>query len=445
MSGTAQAPKAVGFAEAFRFWLELGFISFGGPAGQIAIMHTELVERRRWISEQRFLHALNYCMVLPGPEAQQLATYIGWLMHRTWGGIVAGALFVLPSLVILIALTWIYLRFGDVPLVAGIFYGLKPAVTAIVLHAAHRIGSRALKNHWMWAIAAAAFVAIFAFDVPFPAIVVAAALVGHFGARFAPQVFALGGGHGAARQGYGPALIDDDTPPPSHARFSRRRLATIVGAGLTLWAAAMAALLLAQGMSGALAQMGWFFTKAALVTFGGAYAVLPYVYQGAVEQHHWLSAAQMIDGLALGETTPGPLIMVVAFVGFVGGWTQQALGPGAVFAGSALAAAVVTFFTFLPSFVFILAGGPLVESTHGKLGFTAPLSAITAAVVGVIVNLALFFAWHVLWPQGWSGRFEVVSAVITVGAAIALFRFKVGVLPLLAACAGVGLIVHLLR
>jgi chromate transporter len=349
-------PTAVSFAEALRFWLKLGFISFGGPAGQIAIMHTELVERRRWISETRFLHALNYCMLLPGPEAQQLATYIGWLMHRTWGGIVAGALFVLPSLFILIALSWVYLAFGHVPVVAGIFYGIKPAVTALVLHAAHRIGTRALKHPWLWAIAAAAFVAIFAFDTPFPAIVLAAALTGHFGARAAPQVFAPGGGHGTAHAGYGPALIDDHTPTPAHARFSRRHLARVLAAGLGLWAAAMAVLLAAQGWQGTLTQMGWFFTKAALLTFGGAYAVLPYVYQGAVEHHQWLSGAQMIDGLALGETTPGPLIMVVAFVGFVGGWLQQVLGPQHLFLAGALAATVVTFFTFLPSFIFILAG-----------------------------------------------------------------------------------------
>jgi chromate transporter len=437
------APAAVSFNEAFRFWLKLGFISFGGPAGQIAIMHSELVERRRWISEQRFLHALNYCMLLPGPEAQQLATYIGWLMHRTWGGIVAGALFVLPSLFILMALSWIYLRFGDVPLVAGLFYGLKPAVTALVLHAAHRIGTRALKNGWMWGIAAAAFVAIFVFDTPFPAIVAAAALGGYLGSRWAPQVFALGGSHGGSDKGYGPAVIDDDTPTPAHARFSRRHLARVLVVGIGLWLLAMAALLATQGVHGTLAQMGWFFTKAALLTFGGAYAVLPYVYQGAVETHQWLSAAQMIDGLALGETTPGPLIMVVAFVGFVGGWLKQVLGPESLFLGGALAAAVVTFFTFLPSFVFILAGGPLVEATHGKLGFTAPLSAITAAVVGVILNLALFFAYHVFWPQGFDGRFDVFSVLIALGAAVALFRFKVGVLPLLAACAVVGLVIRL--
>lgn len=432
-------PEPVSFTEALRFWLKLGFISFGGPAGQIAIMHTELVERRRWISEKRFLHALNYCMLLPGPEAQQLATYIGWLMHRTWGGLVAGALFVLPSLFILIGLSWVYLRFGDVPAVAGLFHGIKPAVTALVLHAAHRIGTRALKNRWMWGIALAAFVAIFAFDVPFPAIVLGAALIGHFGARWAPGVFALGGAHADTAKGYGEALIDDETPTPPHARFSRGRLVRVLAAGLGLWAVAMAALVATQGLQSTLSQMGGFFTKAALLTFGGAYAVLPYVYQGAVEQHQWLSGPQMIDGLALGETTPGPLIMVVAFVGFVGGWLHQVLGPDAVVAGAALAACVVTFFTFLPSFVFILAGGPLIEATHGKLGFTAPLSAVTAAVVGVILNLALFFAYHVLWPQGFGGRFDVMSALIAVAAAVALFRFKVGVMALLAACALVGL------
>ncbi len=440
-----QAPTPVSFAEALRFWLKLGFIGFGGPAGQIAIMHAELVERRRWISERRFLHALNYCMVLPGPEAQQLATYIGWLMHRTWGGIAAGALFVLPSLFILIALSWVYVRFGDVPVVAGLFYGIKPAVTALVLQAAHRIGTRALKNKWMWAIAAAAFVAIFAFDTPFPAIVMAAALIGHFGAKAAPDVFALGGGHAGAKTGYGPAMIDDDTPPPAHARFSRAALWRVLAIGALLWAGAMAAVIAAQGWHGTLAQMSWFFTKAALVTFGGAYAVLPYVYQGAVETHQWLTGPQMIDGLALGETTPGPLIMVVAFVGFVGGWGQAVLGPQSLFLGAALAAKVVTFFTFLPSFVFILAGGPLVEATHGKLRFTAPLSAITAAVVGVIVNLALFFAYHVLWPQGSGGRFDVASALIALAAAVALFRFKRGVIEVIAGSAVIGLAVHLLR
>jgi chromate transporter len=432
------APVPVSFAEAFRFWLKLGFISFGGPTGQIAIMHQELVERRRWISENRFLHALNYCMLLPGPEATQLATYIGWMMHRTWGGIVAGVLFVLPSVFILIALSWIYLAYGDVPVVAGVFYGIKPAVVAIVLAAAHRIGSRALKNAWLWAIAGAAFVAIFAFDAPFPAIVVAAAVIGYLGGRYAPAKFSAAGSHGTAKADYGAALIDDGTPTPSHALFSWPKLWTYAATGIAIWAAVIGALLAAFGWDGTLTQMGWFFTKAALLTFGGAYAVLPYVYQGGVEHYGWLTAQQMIDGLALGETTPGPLIMVVAFVGFVGGWTKELFGADALAAAGIAGALVATFFTFLPSFIFILVGAPFVETTHGNLRFTAPLTAITAAVVGVVLNLAVFFAYHVLWPGGFAARFDWFSALLGIGALIALFRFKAGVIPVIAACAALG-------
>jgi len=437
------APPVPTRAEAFRYWWKLGWISFGGPAGQIAIMHRELVEQKRWISEARFLHALNYCMVLPGPEAQQLATYIGWLMHRTWGGIVAGALFVLPSLFVLIALSWIYMAFGQVPAVAGALYGVKPAVTAIVLHAAWRIGSRALKSPPLWTIAAAAFVAIYAFSVPFPAIVLAAGLLGALGGRIAPGMFAGAGAHAAATGSHAPAVIDDATPTPAHARFRWSRLAAVVAVALALWIGTLGALVSSLGIDAVLPQMGWFFTKAALVTFGGAYAVLPYVVQGAVEQFGWLTAPQMIDGLALGETTPGPLIMVVAFVGFVGGWAKQVLGPEQLFLGAALAAAVATWFTFLPSFLFILAGGPLVESTHGQLRFTAPLTGITAAVVGVIVNLAVFFAVHVLWPSGLHARFDYVSALIGVAAAVALFRYKVGEIPVILACAAAGLFITL--
>ena len=318
-----QAPAPVSLAEAFWYWLKLGFVSFGGPTGQIAMMHHDLVERRRWISEKRFLHALNYCMLLPGPEATQLATYIGWMMHRSRGGIVAGVLFVLPSMFILMALTWTYLVFGKLPLVAGILYGIKPAVTAIVVFAAYRIGARALKNGALWAISAAAFIAIFAFKVPFPYIVLAAGIIGAIGARVAPSRFRAGGGHGAADKRYGAAIIDDDTPTPAHARFSWRRFIGFSAAGLALWAAAMAVLYALHGWDGTLTRMGWFFTKAALLTFGGAYAVLPYVYQGAVEHYGWLTGPQMIDGLALGETTPGPLIMVVAIAAFVALWRYK--------------------------------------------------------------------------------------------------------------------------
>ena len=444
-SAASQAPQRVSFAEAFRFWLKLGFISFGGPTGQIAIMHQELVERRRWISEKRFLHALNYCMVLPGPEATQLATYIGWLMHKTWGGIVAGGLFVLPSVFILIALTWIYLAFGDVPLVAGMFYGIKPAVTAIVVVAAHRIGSRALKHPALWVVAAAAFVGIFALKLPFPVIVIAAGLIGYFGGRFAPGIFTAGGGHSATKSGYGPALIDDTTPTPEHARFCWARFWAYLAAGVVLWALVIGALCAAFGWSGTLTQMGWFFTKAALLTFGGAYAVLPYVYQNAVEHYQWLTAAQMIDGLALGETTPGPLIMVVAFVGFVGGWTKELFGVESLALAGIAGALVATYFTFLPSFIFIFVGAPFVETTHGNLKFTAPLTGITAAVVGVIVNLAVFFAYHVLWPGGIEGPFDWASAVIGAATFVAMFRYKVGIMPVVGVSALVGLVITLAK
>ncbi|RIX49035.1 MAG: chromate efflux transporter [Rhodocyclales bacterium GT-UBC] len=440
----ATPPVPVGFWEAFRFWLKLGCISFGGPAGQIALMHQELVERRRWISERRFLHALNYCMLLPGPEAQQLATYIGWLMHRSWGGIIAGALFVLPSLFILILLSWLYIAFGHTALIDGLFYGIKPAVTAIVLQAAHRIGGRALKNGALWAIAAASFVAIFVFALPFPAIVLAAGLIGYFGGRLAPGKFSLGGGHGNSQQSFGPALIDDRTPTPEHARFSWEKLIQVGILGALLWLLPMGLLSAAWGWEHPLTQMGWFFSKAALLTFGGAYAVLPYVYQGAVGHYGWLTPTQMIDGLALGETTPGPLIMVVTFVGFVGGYVKALFGPDSLFLAGTVAAMIVTWFTFLPSFIFILAGGPLVERTHNDLKFTAPLTAITAAVVGVILNLALFFGYHVLWPNGFAGSIDWISLAIALAAALALFRYKQSVIRVIAACAVIGFLLRIM-
>ena len=347
------APLTVSFREAFRFWLQLGFISFGGPAGQIAIMHRELVERRRWVSEKRFLHALNFCMVLPGPEAQQLATYLGWLMHRTRGGVAAGALFVLPSLVLLIFLSWIYMAFGEQPLVAGIFYGIKAAVAAIILHALHRIASKSLGNPLSapipWVIAAISFIAVGALHVPFPVVLLMAMAAGAVLARLAPGTLTRGPGHTSKVSGtHQPALIDDDTPTPPHALFKTSRFVAVLVVGAVLWLIPMALLLASYGWQGTLTQIGWFFTKAALLTFGGAYAVLPYVNQAAVEHYHWLTTPQMMDGLALGETTPGPLIIVVAFVGFVAGWGKQVLGPDAVFLGAALAACVATWFTFLP-------------------------------------------------------------------------------------------------
>jgi len=439
-----EQPAPVPFIEALMYWLKLGFISFGGPAGQISMMHQELVEKRRWISEHRFLHALNYTMVLPGPEAQQLATYIGWLMHGVWGGIAAGVLFVLPSLFILIGLTWVYLVYGDVPAVEGILYGIKPAVTAIVVFAAYRIGSRALKNNVLRAMAVLAFIAIFAFDVPFPYIVLMAGIIGYAGSHFAPEKFKAGGHHGSSKDSYGPALIDDDTPVPDHARFKLSRFIIYLLIGLVIGGGVMALLVSTYGWQHTLTQMSWFFTKAALVTFGGAYAVLPYVYQGGVEHYQWLSGTQMIDGLALGETTPGPLIMIVAFVGFVGGWTKEMFGPDALLLSGAAGASIATLFTFLPSFLFILLGGPAVEATRGDVKFTAPLTGITAAVVGVILNLATFFAYHVLWPEGFESTFEWFSALIGAAAFVALFRFKVGIVPVIGASAAIGLVYSLI-
>lgn len=437
-------PHIVSFREAFLYWLKLGFISFGGPAGQISMMHQELVEKRRWISEHRFLHALNYTMLLPGPEAQQLATYIGWLMHGVWGGVIAGVLFVLPSLFILVGLTWVYLAYGDLPAIAGVLYGIKPAVTAIVVFAAYRIGSRALKNNVLRVMAALAFIAIFAFAVPFPYIVLMAGIIGYAGSHLAPDKFKAGGHHGDGQVSYGPALIDDDTPVPVHAQFRWSRFIGISVAGLFVGAMVMGLLTATYGWDGTLTQMSWFFTKAALVTFGGAYAVLPYVYQGGVEHYAWLSGPQMIDGLALGETTPGPLIMVVAFVGFVGSWGKEVFGPDMLFFAGAAGACIATLFTFLPSFLFILLGGPAVEATRGDMKFTAPLTGITAAVVGVILNLAIFFAYHVLWPKGLDAGFEWFSLLIGAAAFVALFRYKAGIVQVIAACAITGLAYSLL-
>ena len=417
-------PPAPTLSEAFPYWLKLGFISFGGPAGQIAMMHAELVEKRRWISEHRFLHALNYCMLLPGPEAIQLAIYIAWLMHGTGGAIMAGVLFFLPAFVLLSALAAVYLNFGDVPLVQGIFYGIKPAVVSVVLFAAWRIGSKTIRNGLLGGVAALSFIGIFFFKLGFPWIVLAAAILGAIGGKLAPAKFKGSGGHGASIQQYGPALIDDATPPPAHAVFSWGRLAATTLLFLAIGTSALLAL------SGPQRDMGEFFTGAAFLTIGGAYAVLPYVYQGAVEHFGWLSGAQMMDGLALGETTPGPLIMIVTWVGYLG--------------GGLAGATVATFFTFLPSFWFILAGGPLVEATRGELKFTAPLTAITAAVVGVIVNLAVFFAWHAFWPQAteatpFAPPFEGLPVLIAIAAFLALWKYKQDIMKVIGVCALLGL------
>jgi chromate transporter len=431
----------VPLTEALWFWAKLGFISFGGPAGQIAVLHTELVEKRRWISERRFLHALNYCMLLPGPEAQQLVTYIGWLMHRSIGGILAGVLFILPSLLILIGLGWVYLTFGQTPWIAALFFGIKPAVTAIVLCAAVKIGRRALGHRALWFISSLSFIAIFVFNVPFPIIVICAALIGVWGGKKYPAIFSSKArtADTVTTQGSSDAIIGDGTPTPEHAIFSVRSSLKKGIVGALLWALPITLLILFFGWKTLYPQLAWFFTKAALLTFGGAYAVLPYVYQGAVEHYQWVTASQMIDGLALGEATPGPLIMVLAFVAYIAGHVQATLGPDMAFWSGAVAACIATWFTFLPSFLFILIGGPLIESTHGKLGFTAPLTAITAAVVGVIVNLGLFFAYHVFFPAGFAGAISIASVLICVAAAIALIRFQQGIMTVLAGAAFTGL------
>jgi chromate transporter len=432
-------PPTPTLGEAFKYWLKLGFISFGGPAGQISMMHQELVERRRWISEHRYLHALNYCMLLPGPEAIQLAIYISWLMHGVRGAITAGVLFFLPAFVLLSLLAGIYLNFGEVPAVQGIFYGIRPAVVAVVLFAAWRIGSRAIKNETLFAIAVLAFVGILFFDIDFPWIVLVAAILGAIGGKLVPAKFKAGGGHGASNKAYGPAIIDDDTPPPAHAKFTWGKLVVTTIAFVLIGALSMAML---AGMP-VLFNMGEFFTKAAFLTLGGAYAVLPYVYQNAVEHFGWLTGPQMMDGLALGETTPGPLIMVVTWVGYLGGVTKSVLGNPV--ASGLAGATVATFFTFLPSFFFIIAGGPMVEATRGELKFTAPLTAITAAVVGVILNLAVFFAWHTFWPKAttaapFSGPFDAIPVVLAIACFVALWKYKADIMKVIGACAALGLI-----
>ena len=429
--------------QACRFWLRLGLVSFGGPAGQISLLHSELVEQRRWLSERRYLHALNYCMLLPGPEATQLATYIGWLLHGPVGGLLAGGLFLLPSVLILTALATVYALWGQLPLLAAVFWALKPAVVAVVLHAAWRLGRRTLHHPVLTVIAALAFLGLTVLQLPFPALIAAAAAAGWLLARRWPQWFrrpaaisstpASSNSSSSSAADSAPAIHDDTTPTPAHGRFSRRRLARmLLLAGLAL-GLPLAGLSWWGGWDGPLATMARFFTQVALLSFGGAYAVLPYVAQGAVGQFNWLTAAAMADGLALGETTPGPLIMVVAFVGFMGGWNLFGSWWGAV-----AATITVVWFTFLPSFVFILAGAPLVEASREDLRLGAPLTAITAAVVGVIANLAVLLAGPALWPQ--AGDFNPAGLGIAVGSLLALLLWRWSVLQVIGASAGIGLL-----
>ena len=430
---TTDPPTHPTFTEAFRFWLKLGFISFGGPTGQIAIMQTELVERRRWISQARFLHALNFCMLLPGPEAQQLAIYVGWLLHRTWGGIVAGALFVIPSMFVLWALSYLYVAYGNIPWLAGIFYGLKPAVMAIVAFAVIRIGSKALRNVIMWSIAGLAFVAIAFLKVPFPAIVIGAAAFGFFGGKFWPKKFIAIGGHRAQSRA-NDAVLDDDRelPEPSDPSFASSFRTALVC--LLLWWMPVALLGLWQGWDGILFREGLFFSKAAVVTFGGAYAVLPYVAQEAVEHHGWLTGPQMMDGLGMAETTPGPLIIVTQFVGFVGAWNN----PGFLLplTAATLGALVATWTTFLPCFLWTLLGH-LMLKIRGNLNITAALSAVTAAVVGVVLNLAVWFGIQVLVPA--AGSFDGFALLLCVTAFVGLLKLKWQVIPVVLGSGLVGL------
>ena len=420
------------FVEAFRFWLKLGFISFGGPTGQIAIMQTELVERKRWISQARFLHALNFCMLLPGPEAQQLAIYVGWLLHRTWGGIVAGALFVIPSMFILWGLSYIYIAYGNIAWLAAIFYGLKPAVMAIVAYAVIRIGSKVLKNATMWSTAALAFVGIYFLELPFPVIVLTAAIVGYFGGKHRPGSFVIMAGHGAKEQ-VERSVLDDDAEVPDHAKPSLGSSVRIACVCLTLWWLPVLLAGMWQGYDGILFREGLFFSKAAVVTFGGAYAVLPYVAQHAVESHGWLTTAQMMDGLGMAETTPGPLIMVTQFVGFVGAWNHP--GNLTPLAAATFGALITTWTTFLPCFLWTLVGAPFIERVRGNVRMTAALSTVTAAVVGVILNLAVWFAVHTLWPG--NGQFDWFALAVAAAAFFLLQRRRWDVIPVVA-CAGLA-------
>ncbi len=431
------SPHGVSFTEALRFWIKLGFISFGGPAGQIAIMHRELVERRRWISEERFLHALNYCMILPGPEAQQLATYIGWLLHRTPGGILAGSLFVIPSIFVLLALSYVYAIWGDVSAVAGVLAGFKPVVVAVVVEAVLRIGRRAIRRRAHLAIAAAAFVAIYFLHVPFPLIVLSAALLGLLGERLWPASFEAAPAvqeDAAATD----SVLCENGPPAVHMIPSRRRTLRVIASGIGLWLIPLAAIVAARGWRSLYAEEYRFFTKAAFVTFGGAYAVLAYVTQVAGEGYGWITHAQAVDGLALAETTPGPLIMVLQFIGFMAGWSH----PEGMPRGSSglLGALVTTWTTFLPSILFILIGAPYIEQIRGNRHLSAALTGVTAAVVGVILNLAMIFGAAVILPRGLGGPPDAFALLLAAAAFVALFRYRADLLRVIVAGGAVGLV-----
>ena len=452
ISTERSAPSFPTLGEAFWVWLRIALLSFGGPAGQIAVMHRILVEEKHWVSESRFLHALNYCMLLPGPEAQQLATYIGWLMHRTRGGIIAGGLFIVPGVIAIMALSYIYAAFGNVAFVAALFFGLKAAVLAIVIQAVFRVGKRALENRVMQWLAAAAFVAIFFFNMPFPVIILAAGLIGFFGGRAGLAAFAAGGGHGSEKS---TALVDSllGDELPLHARPSVASSLRVAAVWLLLWLIPVGLLVVLLGNGSVFTQIAMFFSKMAMVTFGGAYAVLAYVAQQAVENYHWLKPHEMLDGLGMAETTPGPLIMVLQFVGFMAAFRDPGTLPPMI-AGT-LGGLLATWVTFTPCFLWIFLGAPFIETMRGNKALAGALSAITAAVVGVILNLAIWFAVHTVFRAtfpvqrfGLSFDAPVLTSVdpwalaLSVAAAVAIFRFNAGMLQTLAACAAAGVALH---
>jgi chromate transporter len=448
----ADAGHGISFGEAFRVWLRVALLSFGGPAGQIAVMHRILVEEKNWISESRFLHALNYCMLLPGPEAQQLATYIGWLLHRTAGGIMAGCLFILPGVICIMALSYIYAAFGNVGFIEALFFGLKAAVLAIVIQAVVRVGKRALRNRIMIAFAAIAFIAIFFFNVPFPIIIITAGVIGYVGAKSERPEFAAvehGGGKNAAAVD---RMLGDELP--DHVRPSVPRALRVSAIWLLLWLVPVGALLIAYGQANVFSQIALFFSKMAMVTFGGAYAVLAYVAQQAVEHYHWVQPREMLDGLGMAETTPGPLIMVLQFVGFMAAYRD----PGALspMLAATLGGLLATWVTFTPCFLWIFLGAPFVETLRGNKGLAGALTAITAAVVGVILNLSIWFALHTVFREtlpvrsfGLSFDMPVISSVdipaliLAIAAATAIFRFNMGMLTVLAGCCAVGVLLRL--
>ncbi|MDB5985610.1 MAG: chrA [Nevskia sp.] len=429
------------FREAFLVWLKIGFLSFGGPAGQIALMHRMLVEERRWISDTRFLHALNYCMLLPGPEAQQLAVYVGWLLHKTWGGLVAGLLFILPGFVLMTGIATLYVLFGELSWMQGLLFGMQAATLAIVVEAVIRVGKRALKNRALYALAATAFVAIFAFGAPFPLIVLAAGAIGLLGAKFRPALF---------KPASSTSDEADDEPVPEHARPRASWLLAVLVIGLVLWSLPVALLLIFAGPHNVFTEESVFFSKMAVVTFGGAYAVLAYMTQQAVDHYAWLSPREMVQGLALAETTPGPLILVLTYVGYLGAHRAPA-GLDPIFAG-VLGATLSTWVTFVPCFLWIFLGAPYIERLRGNRWLSAALTGITAAVVGVILNLSVWFALHVLFrdvrqwhgyglslPLPVPGSLDLLALLLGAGAMLAMLRFHVGLIRTLLVCAAIGL------